>query len=46
VDQGVDTAQLTARFAELFGVQPAALTSLIRAGYYRFASSYPGAADE
>jgi asparagine synthetase B (glutamine-hydrolysing) len=46
VDQGVDTAQLTARFAELFGVQPAALTSLIRAGYYRFASSYPGATDE
>jgi asparagine synthetase B (glutamine-hydrolysing) len=41
VDQGIDSTYLARRFAELLGVQPRQLGVLIRAGYYRFPTTYP-----
>ena len=44
VDQGIDAPKLAARFCRLFDIDPGALSSLVRAGFYRFTASYPGAA--
>jgi asparagine synthetase B (glutamine-hydrolysing) len=41
VDNGVDNAVLERRFAELYSLDATALRRFIRAGVYRFASSYP-----
>lgn len=41
LDQGIDQPWLAARFAELVGFDPAELKRWIRAGVYRFTSSYP-----
>jgi asparagine synthetase B (glutamine-hydrolysing) len=41
VDQGIDAAELERRFCRLMDLEPRALRSWIRAGYYRFPSAYP-----
>ena len=41
VDQGVDAAELERRFCRLMGFAPVELKRWIRAGLYRFTSSYP-----
>jgi len=41
IDQGLDSAYLAARFAELFGIEPSSLSALVRGGYYRFTSAFP-----
>jgi hypothetical protein len=41
LDHGIDAAWLEARFAELFAMDPAEVKGTIRAGRYRFPSSYP-----
>jgi asparagine synthetase B (glutamine-hydrolysing) len=41
VDAGVDAAELERRFCRLTGFAPAELKRWIRAGLYRFTSSYP-----
>ncbi|HVK88902.1 MAG TPA: asparagine synthase-related protein [Kofleriaceae bacterium] len=41
VDRGIDGAWLERRFCALFDVDPAQLRSAIRAGLYRFPTSYP-----
>jgi asparagine synthetase B (glutamine-hydrolysing) len=41
VDQGIDAAELERRFCALTGIEPRALRSWIRAGYYRFTPAYP-----
>lgn len=43
LDKGIDQAWLAARFAELVGFDAAELKRWIRAGVYRFTSSYPTA---
>jgi asparagine synthetase B (glutamine-hydrolysing) len=41
VDRGIDSAELERRFCLLTGFEPAELKRWIRAGLYRFTSSYP-----
>ncbi len=41
VDRGFDSLRLAGRFAELFGATKEDLGSLVRAGFYRFAATYP-----
>jgi asparagine synthetase B (glutamine-hydrolysing) len=41
VDQGIDAPELERRFCRLMDLEPRALRSWIRAGYYRFPSAYP-----
>lgn len=41
LDRGMDAAWLEARFATLFRMEPAGVRGSIRAGRYRFPSSYP-----
>jgi asparagine synthetase B (glutamine-hydrolysing) len=41
-DRGLDQAALAERFAALFGIEPVDLRGMIRAGFYRFPTSYPG----
>jgi hypothetical protein len=43
VDRGIDAAYLRRRFAELLGAHVDEVDGLIRAGFYRFATAYPGA---
>ncbi len=42
VERGVDADDLRARFAELLGARPEDVDGLIRVGFYRFATEYPG----
>ena len=42
-DRGLDQQALADRFATLFGVESDELRGMIRAGFYRFPTSYPGA---
>jgi asparagine synthetase B (glutamine-hydrolysing) len=42
VDQGIDAAELERRFCRLLGFEPRELKTWMRAGYYRFTSTYPG----
>ena len=41
VDRGIDAHELEQRFSSLFGLDPKELSRLIRAGFYRFTSTYP-----
>lgn len=41
LDRGMDAAWLEARFAALFGMEPFEVKGTIRAGRYRFPTSYP-----
>jgi hypothetical protein len=41
LDRGIDAAWLESRFAELFAMDPAEVKGSIRAGRYRFPTSYP-----
>lgn len=41
-DRGLDQEALAARFATLFGMGEGELRGMIRAGFYRFPTSYPG----
>lgn len=41
-DRGIHGAGLAARFARLLHVQPEDLRGFIRAGFYRFTTTYPG----
>jgi asparagine synthetase B (glutamine-hydrolysing) len=41
VDRGIDAAWLERRFCQLFDLDAAALRRAIRAGFYRFTTSYP-----
>lgn len=41
LDQGVDQDYLANRFKELFGLRDEDQSNLIRAGFYRFTSTYP-----
>jgi asparagine synthetase B (glutamine-hydrolysing) len=40
-DRGIQGPELAARFARVLGVQPAELRGFIRAGFYRFTTTYP-----
>jgi asparagine synthetase B (glutamine-hydrolysing) len=42
VDRGIDAASLRARFAELLSSRVEEVDALIRVGFYRFATEYPG----